>query len=396
MHERMQAKSGERLSKPQSIVTHKRAETPSRRRSPAAVIKNVAASAYCVPTDFPESDGTLEWDSTTMVVVEASAGNETGVGYAYSNPAAAQIIRNLLADRVTGRDAMDIPGIWQQMLVAIRNQGRPGLCAAAISAVDNALWDLKAKLLGLPLAKLLGVAQETIAVYGSGGFTSYSIKQLQRQLAGWVKDGIPRVKMKIGRDPEADIARVRAARRAIGRDAELFVDANGAYGKKQALAQAQRFADFGVKWFEEPVSSDDLDGLRLVRERAPVSMEIAAGEYGYDSFYFRRMLEAQAVDVIQLDATRCCGITGFLQAAALANAFQIPISAHTAPSLHAQPCCALTNARHVEFFHDHARIERIFFDGAATPIEGALRPDWSRPGFGLEFKRRDAEVYLIH
>jgi L-alanine-DL-glutamate epimerase-like enolase superfamily enzyme len=355
----------------------------------------MAVSVYRVPTDFPESDGTIDWDSTTMVLVEVTAGNETGLGYTYSDAAAAEIIRKVLARCVIGHDGMDIPGNWQRMVIAIRNQGRPGICASAISAVDNALWDLKAKLLNLPLAKLLGVAQQAVPVYGSGGFVSYSIKQLQQQLAGWVNEGIPRVKMKIGRDAKADVARVRAARQAIGRDAELFVDANGAYQNKQAVTQAERFAEFGVNWFEEPVSSDDLDGLRFIRERAPRDMEIAAGEYGYDSFYFRRMLEAQAVDVIQIDATRCCGITGFLQGAALASAFHIPVSAHTAPSLHAHPCCALANVRHVEFFHDHARIEWMFFDGAANPIRGALVPDWSRPGFGLEFKRGDAEVYLV-
>src|SRR5581483_3886374 len=127
-----------------------------------------------------------------------------------------------------------------------------------------------------------------------------------------------RVKMKIGRDPANDPRRVAEAREAIGPDTQLFVDANGAYSRKEALALAHLFArDAGVTWFEEPVSSDDLEGLHLMREHAPAGMEIAAGEYGYDLWYFRRMLEAEAVDVLQADATRCAGITGFLRVGAL-------------------------------------------------------------------------------
>jgi L-alanine-DL-glutamate epimerase-like enolase superfamily enzyme len=265
----------------------------------------------------------------------------------------------------------------------------------AISAVDAALWDLKARLLNLPLVTLLGPVREAIPVYGSGGFTSYSSDQLQHQLVGWVRDGITRVKMKIGRHPVDDLARVKVAREAIGPKTELFVDANGAYHRKQALHFADAFAKHGVAWFEEPVSSDDLEGLRLLRDRAPAPMDNTAGEYGYDLFYFRRMLEAEAVDVLQADATRCAGITGFLKVGALCEARPVPLSAHCAPSLHVHPCCALTPVRHIEYFHDHVRIEHLLFDGALTPVDGALHPDFSRPGLGLEFKHQDAERYAV-
>jgi L-alanine-DL-glutamate epimerase-like enolase superfamily enzyme len=216
------------------------------------------------------------------------------------------------------------------------------------------------------------------------------VKQLQEQLAGWVERGIPRVKMKIGRDAEADVKRVRAAREAIGPDAELFVDANGAYSRKQALKQAEAFAEMDVKWFEEPVPSDDLNGLHLIRNRAPAGMEIAAGEYGYDPGSFRRMLEAEAVDVLQADATRCGGVSGFMQAGNLCEAYQLPLSAHTAPALHTHLCCATVPLRHLEYFHDHVRIERMLFDGVPEPIHGELRPDLSRSGMGIELKLADA------
>ena len=360
-----------------------------------APIEQIEVAAYAIPTDAHESDGTYEWDKTTLVIVEARAADETGLGYSYADVATAKLAQTMLAEAVRGIDAFNIPAAWNKMVHAIRNLGRSGIASMAISAVDAALWDLKARLLELPLVALLGAARRGAPVYGSGGFTSYSEAKLQEQLGGWVSQGIRQVKMKIGRDPGADIHRVAAARKAIGEGAALYVDANGAYSRKQALAQAEIFRDQGVTWFEEPVSSDDLEGLRLIRDRAPPGMEIAAGEYGYDLYYFRRMLAAGAVDVLQVDGTRAAGITGFIQAAALAAAHGLDISAHCAPSLHAHPCCALANVRPMEFFHDHVRIESMLFEGALEPVDGELRPDLSRPGMGLEFKRADAERYAL-
>jgi L-alanine-DL-glutamate epimerase-like enolase superfamily enzyme len=353
------------------------------------LIKAVRTRVLRIPTDAPEADGTLEWDHTTMVVVEIDAGNASGLGYTYAAAAAGRIVDDELASLLEGRSALDIPALWTGMVRKVRNMGWRGVCANAISAVDIALWDLKAKLLGVPLFVLLGAARTAVPIYGSGGFTCYSTGRLQDQLSRWIeRDGCRWVKMKIGSQPSRDPERIRAAIDAIG-EAVLFVDANGALGRKQALALADRFP--GVGWFEEPVSSDDLEGLRLIRDRAPAGMDIAAGEYGYDPFYFRRMLEAGAVDVLQADATRCGGITGFLQAAALADAFSVPLSAHTAPAAHLHVCCAVPGLRHLEWFHDHVRIEAAVFDGAPVPHCGDVGPDPDRPGLGLEFKAADAE-----
>ncbi|MGH2443232.1 MAG: enolase C-terminal domain-like protein, partial [Chloroflexota bacterium] len=352
-------------------------------------------SAYTIPTESPEADGTYAWDSTTMVVVEARAAGATGLGYTYADGATARLIRDTLADVVRGRNAMDVPGSWAAMVHSIRNLGRPGISSMAIAAVDVALWDLKARILDVSLVTLLGAAHDSVPVYGSGGFTTYSIKRLQSQLGGWVEDGIPAVKMKIGTHPADDVARVRAAREAIGPEAELYVDANGAYSRKQALGQAEIFRELGVVWFEEPVSSDDLEGLHLIRNRAPAGMNIAAGEYGYDLWYYRRMLEAHAVDVLQADASRCAGITGFLRVGPLTESRSLNLSAHCAPSLHVPACCATQNLHPMEYFYDHVRIEHMLFDGALTPIDGRLHPDRSRPGLGLEFKRTDAEQYAV-
>ena len=356
-----------------------------------AAIADVRATAYRVPTEEPESDGTLEWDAVTVVVVEVDAGGHTGVGYTYADRAAATVVEGVLAGAVRERDALAIPAAWWAMARAVRNLGWDGLCATAISAVDIALWDLKAKLLGVCLADLLGRARDGVPIYGSGGLTSYSERELCRQLAGWVGEGIPRVKMKVGREPKADLGRVRAAREAIGAGAELFVDANGAYGRTQALAMADGFADLGVSWLEEPVSSDDLEGLRLIRDRAPAGMDVAAGEYGYRPPYFRRMVEAGAVDVLQADVTRCSGITGLLEVDALCSADEVPLSVHCAPQVHAHAGCALGRLVHCEYFHTHARAEQILFDGVLVPVQGQLVPDAGRPGLGIELRRADAD-----
>ena len=358
-------------------------------------VTRLNVSAYTVPTDAPEADGTFAWDKTTLVLVEAEAGDKTGLGYTYADAATAHVVQKTLSPHVVGHNAFDVPGAWMAMDHAIRNLGRPGICSMAIAAVDAALWDLKARLLDLPLASLLGRARDGVAVYGSGGFTSYSKEQLQNQLGGWAAQGIPRVKMKVGTHPDQDLERVRWAREAVGPDVQLFVDANGAYSRKQALQFAEDFRALGVSWFEEPRPSDDLAGLHLLRDRGPAGMDIAAGEYGYSLPYFRRMLDAQAVDVLQADASRCGGVTGFLGVDSLCHAAQMTLSAHCAPSLHVAPGCAALSFRHLEYFHDHARIEQMLFDGTLLPQNGVLYPDLSRPGMGLEFKRDDAEQYRV-
>jgi L-alanine-DL-glutamate epimerase-like enolase superfamily enzyme len=335
--------------------------------------------ACTIPTDEPESDGTAKWDSTTIVIVEA----DEGIGYTYCEPACAELIRDKLADLVHE----DVRASWLAMNRAVRNAGRPGIASCAISAVDQALWDRKARRFGVSLADLLGTAHDEVPVYGSGGFCTYSLDRLQEQLGGWAAQGIPRVKMKLGREPDEDPARLDAAREAIGDDVELFVDANGAFTPKVALEWAERYAlEWNVSWFEEPVSSGDLEGMRFVREHAP--LEIAAGEYAYVHEDVRNIVGC--VDVLQLDVTRCLGITGVLD---VANAFGIDVSAHCAPAISTHVFCAVERRRHLEYFHDHTRIEEMLFDGLPELRDGALRPDRSRPGNGLELKRKEIEKW---
>jgi L-alanine-DL-glutamate epimerase-like enolase superfamily enzyme len=359
-------------------------------------IDSVRASAYDIPTDAPESDGTLEWSSTVLVVVEVDAGGETGLGYTYAHQAVVPLVTTILAEVLRGRSVLDVRAAWRAMVHEARNLGTTGLTSMAISAADAALWDLKARLLDVPLVVALDAVHDAVPVYGSGGFTSYDDEQLTQQLAGWVADGIPRVKIKVGRDPDRDRHRLTVAREAIGTDIDLYIDANGAYPVREAVEWAQLArAEFGVSWFEEPVSSDDLAGLRHVRAQAPGGIDIAAGEYGWNPWQLESMLNADAVDCIQIDVTRCLGITGFLTAAALAEAHHVDVSAHCAPQLSAHACTAVRRLRHLEYFHDHTRIEAAVFDGV-LPLQpgGLLRPCREVPGHGLSL-RPSVERYRV-
>ncbi|MEO6882250.1 MAG: enolase C-terminal domain-like protein, partial [Mycobacteriaceae bacterium] len=335
-------------------------------------------STYTVPTDAPEADGTLTWDSTTMVVVQVHSGDVVGTGWTYGPSACATMITDKLASIVAGRNAMDVPGANEAMVRATRNASRPGVVAYAISAVDVALWDLKARLLELPLFRLLGAVRDEVPVYGSGGFTSYDDDQLATQLTHWaVEQSIPRVKIKIGEswgsDVTRDLRRMAQARDVVGDDVELYVDANGGYGRKQAIRVMAEAADLDVRWFEEPVSSDDLDGLKEVRDA--VLPDVAAGEYGWGLYYFRRMCAAGAVDCLQADVSRCGGITEWVRAAAVASSFGLEVSGHCGPHLHAHAAAAVPNLRHLEWFHDHVRIESMFFDSTLDPQGGTITPD---------------------
>ena len=353
------------------------------------------ASAYKFPTDGPEADGTFAWDATTLVIAEVEGGGEHGLGYTYADASAAALIGTTLAKIVVGADALSPPATFTSMQKAVRNIGRSGLVGMAVSAVDAALWDLKAKLLGQPLAVLLGVLRDAVPIYGSGGFTTYSDARLSEQLAGWVeRDGCAAVKMKVGAEAQ-DPRRMEVARRAIGDAAQLFIDANGALSEKAAQHVARLAHELDVRWFEEPVSSDDLAGLARLRGHVAAPMDIAAGEYVATLDGARAMLEAGAVDVQQADLTRCGGVTGFLRVATLCAAYYTDLSGHCAPAIHLHAACAAPGLRHLEWFHDHVRIESMVFDGAPTPSGGAIRPDLSRPGHGLALRTADAERYRV-
>jgi len=361
-------------------------------------VQSVTASTYVVPTEQPEADGTLAWDSTTVVLVEAVAGDMSGLGWTYSSRACQAVIEDLLTEIVVGRDVEDVPGSWSAMVAAIRNLGRPGIASAAIAAVDTALWDLKAKQHEVALCTLLGQVRECVPVYGSGGFTTYDAPTLRQQVESWTGElGISRVKIKIGEsrgsEVSRDLDRVRQVCTLVPPETEVFVDANGGYSRKQAIRVGRYLDELGVTWFEEPVSSDDLAGLRLVRDA--LDCDVTAGEYGSDLTYFERMLGAGAVDCLQADVTRTAGITEWQRIAALAQAAGVELSAHCAPTLHLHVASVGGGLRHVEWFADHVRLEALMFDPGPRVRDGVMRPDTGRPGLGIELRTSDADTYRV-
>jgi L-alanine-DL-glutamate epimerase-like enolase superfamily enzyme len=359
------------------------------------LIQDLSVAAYTIPTDVPEADGTIAWDSTTIIIVKLKAGSKEGIGYSYAHAATAGVINQMLKPIVIGQNIINIPVITSAIIKAIRNNGASGIAMMAVSAVDIALWDLKAKIFNVALATLLGMRKEGMLLYGSGGFTSYSISQLQQQFYDWVDLGIKSVKMKVGTHIQEDPERVKAAREAIGENIELFIDANGAYTARQAIDIAAQLERYNISWFEEPVPSDDLDGLHFIRQKIPTTMNVVAGEYGYSLSYFNKMLEANAVDILQGDATRCGGITGFLKVGYLCEAYQLPYSSHCAPAVHLHAALSLPAFYIAEYFHDHVRIEELFFDGVTKPVNGVLKPDLNKPGLGLTLKETDVQQYLV-
>jgi L-alanine-DL-glutamate epimerase-like enolase superfamily enzyme len=349
-------------------------------------------TAYTIPTDFPESDGTLSWNSTTLVVVHVGCSGRVGTGYTYGDSSLAVLIEGKCKSLVLGTDAEAHMSTLRSLHYTMRNIGDTGLTSMAIAAIDNALWDLRSRLYEVPLAAFLGLARPKIEAYGSGGFTSYTEEQLCTQLEHWADSGFKDVKIKIGNNVSNEQKRVKMARTVIGDSIELFVDANGAFDLKNALLMSNILKENSVSWFEEPVRHTDTTGLHFLRERCPPPIRISVGEYGFELIYFKDLLTGNCVDVLQADATRC-GMTGFRNAASLCEAFNIPLSAHTAPSLHVHICCSVQSALNVEYFHDHVRIEHMLFDGAAKAENGFLLPDLSVPGNGLQLKKQDAEHY---
>jgi L-alanine-DL-glutamate epimerase-like enolase superfamily enzyme len=362
-------------------------------------IAAVEAAHYRIPLPVVLSDSTHgAMSSFELVTVRLLDGDGAeGVGYTYTvgagGRAVAALVEADLTPALVGEDAGRIERLWQRMWWRLHYGGRGGFAALAISAVDIALWDLAAHVLDLPLCTLLGRCHDRVPIYGSGGFCSYSDDDLARQLGGWAADGIGRVKMKLGRDPDRDRERLAVARAAIGPDVELFVDANGAFDRDSALRWAEVYAEYGVRYFEEPVSSDDLQGLALLRDRAPAGMAIAAGEYGFDLPYFRAMVGV--VGIQQADVTRCGGITGMARVGALCQAHEVPFSAHCAPAVSAHACAAIEPLAHLEYFHDHVRIESLLFDGTLSPDGGALEPDLGRAGLGLELRGDQIALYAV-
>jgi L-alanine-DL-glutamate epimerase-like enolase superfamily enzyme len=307
------------------------------------------------------------------------------------------VVENVFKELLIGKDPFNIEQLWNDMFWAVRGYGRKGVAFYSISAVDIALWDLKAKALGLPLYKLLGPYAESVPIYGSGGWTNYTESELVAEMTGIVDRGIKRVKMKVGKDfggsEREDIQRLAAVRKAVGDDVAVYVDANNGYYPKQAIYMAKEFEQFQVGWFEEPTLADDIPGLAEIRRA--INIPVASGEQEYTKYGFRELIAGGAVDIAQPDVGKIGGVTEWMKAAHLAHAFNLPVAPHAVQLVHLHVCCATPNLKVVEYLVGAELVDKVWYTEFPEPKDGMWSPYPDRPGLGLELDPYSVEKYAV-
>lgn len=320
-----------------------------------------------------------------------------GFGLGQSNPGTREIIERAFKDLLIGRDPFDIERLWSDMFWRVRGYGRKGVAFCAISAVDIALWDLKAKALGLPLYKLLGPYADSVPIYGSGGWTNFTLAELIAETEGWVEQGVKRVKIKVGKDfgnaEREDIERVAAVRRALGDDVAIYIDANNGYHPKQAIYMAREFERYQVGWFEEPLLADDIDGL--ARVAASTTIPVATGEHEYTKYGFRDLIARGGADIVQPDVGRVGGVTEWMKAAHLAHAFDLPVAPHGVQLVHLHLCCATPNLKVVEYLKVAHDADKVWYTEFPEHENGMWSPFPDKPGLGLELDPAAVEKYAV-
>jgi L-alanine-DL-glutamate epimerase-like enolase superfamily enzyme len=340
------------------------------------------------PVEGGFADATRKVESLGFVIVRViTAGGQEGVGITYhevGGEATAELIRRNIAPRLTGRDPLATEVIWQELFHYLRGVGRKGLTYCALSAVDIALWDLKGKILGLPVYKLLGGNRTHVPVYASGGWTSYSDDELVAEASGMVARGFTALKLKVGfnggADLRCDVERVRKVRDAVGPQIRLMVDANNSFDAARAVQLANRIREYDIFFFEEPVLADDIPGL--ARFKRGTDIPLATGEHEYTKFGVRDLLLSEAVDVLQVDATRVGGYTELLKCAALAQAWNVKLAPHAMELVHLHFAAAASDALFLERLLIFEGITEKVFPNAPVPVGGMIEvPDL--PGLGL-------------
>jgi len=329
-----------------------------------------------------------------FVHLKTDAGLE---GFAPGIGTARGVIHDVLKPLLVGQDPLAHERVWDDMFWRVRGFGRKGVAFSAISAVDIALWDLKAKIFGVPLYRLLGPYTDTVPIYGSGGWTSFTEDELVREQVGYVERGIPRVKMKVakdfGRAEAEDLRRLAAVRKAVGDGVEIFVDANNGFYAKQAIGFARRMADYDVHWFEEPVLADDIAGLAAIARA--IDIPVATGEHEYTKYGFKALIEAGGADIVQPDVGRVGGVTEWLKVAHLAHAFNLPVAPHAVQLVHLHLACATPNLKVVEYLGVSEETDKLFYTEFPEPKDGLWSPYADRPGLGLELDPHAVERYAV-
>ena len=320
-----------------------------------------------------------------------------GLGLGGGAQAARAVIEGTLKPLLIGQDPLHIEKIWDDLFWAVRGVGRKGLAFCAISAVDVALWDLKAKFFEVPLYQLLGPYTEKVPIYGSGGWTHFNLDELLAEQTGYVDRGMKSVKMKVGKDfgqsEQEDIERLAATREAVGDDIEILIDANNGYYAKQAIRMAKAFEPYRVGWFEEPVLADDIEGLAAVARA--IDIPVATGEHEYTKLALRSDRSRRGRHR-SAGRRRVGGITEWMKVAHLAHAFNLPVAPHAYQLVHLHLACATPNLRIVEYLGAVEEADKIFYTEFPQPDpDGMWAPYPDKPGLGLELDPTAVKKYSV-
>jgi len=355
-------------------------------------ITDVTLESYRWPRPKPIRNGKYTYTHAALnaVLVHTDEG-VTGLGLGGSmmvNEDIARTVLEGLKDQLIGENPFDNEKMWDAMWKP-KLIGRRGLTTRVISAIDIAIWDLKGKICGQPLYKLLGGFTNKLPTYIAGGYyeEGKGLKELAKEMEDNVAMGARAVKMKVGGVPiNEDVERVRVAREAVGPDVKLLVDANNAYRYYEAIEVARKIEKYDIFWFEEPVAPDDYRGHAMIMQST--SIPVATGENEYTRYGFRDLIEHNAVAIINADAQVLGGVTEFMKVAALAQAYDLPIAPHGKQDVHVHLVAAIPNGLIVEYYRDSTdpMWAHMFKETLRLDKEGFLSPP-DRPGLGVELNR---------
>jgi L-alanine-DL-glutamate epimerase-like enolase superfamily enzyme len=359
-------------------------------------ITNVTTETFRWPRKVTISNGkhTYTHSGVRLVKIETDEGT-TGVGVCAVQPIIEATIEHLIP-LLIGEDPIDVERLWHKMWVP-KLIGRRDMTTRAIGGIDIALWDLRAKVAGMPLYKMLGGFRNRMPTYVTGGYyvKGEGIKELQREMQDSVEMGARAVKMKIGAVPiNEDVARVKAVREAIGPDVKLLIDANCAYHAYEAIQLARKVEDYDIFWFEEPVAPDDYEGHK--RLAASSIIPIATGENEYTRYGFRDLIATGAVPILNADAKVLGGITEWLKVAALAQAHDLHVAPHGSQDIHVSLVSSISNGLLLEFHRDSTNPlwQKAYKNPLTLNDDGTVSPP-EVPGAGIDPNYEVLEQYRV-
>lgn len=387
---------------PRSLVQDRPAEDPSAGGG-AGRVRAVTVTPFAIPLGSPVRWATREVAAREYVIVQVHGDRgATGVGYAYAGRHAARplaaFVEDVIAPRLVGLPEDAPSRAWDDLFHETLLVGRRGWALRAISAVDNALWDLLGQVTGKPLANLLGGTNDRVPAYASGGYyrDGDPLRNIEREIARYLELGFTDVKVKVGGAPvEVDVQRVERVRELIGPAGRVALDANNAWrSPHEAIRFARRVEHCDPWWLEEPLPPDDVAGHAVVA--AALDMPVATGEIHSTRWDFRQLIESRAADILQPDAAVVGGVSEWIKVAHTASSFGLQVAPHWHQDVHVHLAAAVDNCLAVEWFdqeQDIVNVDRFL----ATPLrahDGVLRvPD--RPGLGLDIDWDAIERYRI-